>query len=197
LVWIGRSAAVLTLGFWLFGAQARAQDSSLMDMNMNMGCMLMAGMHELQVAVYQSGALDDSCEDLPGPGPAVVTISSASKELRDMTTEVRIVRGDEAEKTASAAGLDPVTLAYAPAKTYPTGVVTLNVNFDKAGKYTVLVTVSDNKDMVMSGHLGMTVGAGSRQAIYAFLASGAILAAALGYYLWDRRRKSKLSLKSS
>jgi hypothetical protein len=50
----GRFAAVLTLGFWLYGAQAQAQDSSLMDMNMNMGCMLMAGMHELQVAVYQT-----------------------------------------------------------------------------------------------------------------------------------------------
>jgi hypothetical protein len=191
----GRFAAVLTLGFWLYGAQAQAQDSSLMDMNMNMGCMLMAGMHELQVAVYQSGALDDSCEDLPGPGPAVVTISSASKELRDMTTEVRIVRGHEVEKTASSKGLDPVTLVYASPKTYPTGVVTLNVNFDKAGKYTVLVTVSDKKDMVMSGHLGMTVGAGSRQVIYAFIASGIILAGALGYHFLDHRRKTKMAVK--
>ncbi len=193
----GRFAAVLTLGFALWGAQARAQDTSLMDMNMNMGCMLMAGMHELQVAVYQSGALDDSCQDLPGPGPAVVTLSSAAKELRNMKTEVRIVRGDEAEKTASATGLDPVTLAYAPPKTYPTGVVTLNVNFEKAGKYTVLVTVADNKDMVMSGHLGVTVGAGSRQVVYAFVASGIILAGALGYYFWDHRRKSNVSIKSS
>src|ERR1700746_2306596 len=94
---IGRIAAVLTLGLWLFGAQARAQDSSLMNMNMNMGCMLMAGMHELQVAVYQSGGLDDSCQDLPGPGPAVVTLSSASKELPGMTAEVRIVRGETGE----------------------------------------------------------------------------------------------------
>ncbi len=191
---IGR-IAVLTMGLWLFGAPARAQDSSLMDMNMNMGCMLMAGMHELQVAVYQSGALDDSCADIPGPGPAVVTLSSASKELRDMTTEVRIVRGEEGAKTASSPGLEPVTLVYAPPKAYPTGVITLNTNFDKAGKYTVLVTIRDDKDMVMSGSLGMTVGAGSRQMIYAFLACGVILAAALGYYLWDRRRKAATPLK--
>jgi hypothetical protein len=190
-----RIAAVLAFGLCLFGAPARAQDSSLMDMNMNMGCMLMAGMHELQVAVYQSGALDDSCADIPSPGPAVVTLTSASKELRDMTTEVRIVRGEEAAKTASSAGLEPVTLFYAPPKAYPTGVITLNTNFDKAGKYTVLVTVRDGKDMVMSGSLGMTVGAESRQMIYAFLASGAILAAALGFYIWDRRRKSRMLLK--
>jgi hypothetical protein len=166
-----------------------------MDMNMNMGCMLMAGMHELQVAVYQSGALDDSCADIPAPGPAVITLTSASKELRDMTTEVRIVRGEEAAKTASSPGLEPVTLVYAPPKAYPTGVITLNTNFDKAGKYTVLVTISDGKDMAMSGSLGMTVGAGSRQMIYAFLASGVILVAALGFYIWDRRRKSRMLLK--
>jgi hypothetical protein len=190
-----RIAAVLAFGLCLFGAPARAQDSSLMDMNMNMGCMLMAGMHELQVAVYQSGALDDSCADIPAPGPAVITLTSASKELRDMTTEVRIVRGEEAAKTASSPGLEPVTLVYAPPKAYPTGVITLNTNFDKAGKYTVLVTISDGKDMAMSGSLGMTVGAGSRQMIYAFLASGVILVAALGFYIWDRRRKSRMLLK--
>jgi hypothetical protein len=196
MIGIGRIAAALTLGFALWGTKAQAQDTSLMDMNMNMGCMLMAGMHELQVAVYQSGALDDSCEDLPGPGPAVVTLSSASKELRDLTTEVRIVRGDTGE-AASGTSLDPITLVYAPPKAYPTGVITLNTNFDKAGKYTVLATVRDDKDMVMSGHLGITVGAGSRQVIYAFLASGVILAAALGYYLWEHRRKSKMSFKGS
>ena len=196
MIGIGRIAAALTLGFALWGTKAQAQDTSLMDMNMNMGCMLMAGMHELQVAVYQSGALDDSCEDLPGPGPAVVTLSSASKELRDLTTEVRIVRGDAGE-AASGTSLDPITLVYAPPKAYPTGVITLNTNFDKAGKYTVLATVRDDKDMVMSGHLGITVGAGSRQVIYAFLASGVILAAALGYYLWEHRRKSKMSFKGS
>jgi len=189
MIGFGRSVAALTLGLWLFAAQAQAQDSSLMDMNMNMGCMLMAGMHELQVAVYQSGGLDDSCQDLPGPGPAVVTLSSASKEIHDMTAEVRIVRGETGE-AASSTGLDPVTLAYAPPKAYPAGVVTLNANFDKAGKYMVLVTLRDGKDMVMSGSLTMTVGAGSRQTIYAFIASAVILVVALGYYGWDRRRKA-------
>jgi len=192
MIWGGRYAAALTLGFALWGAQAQAQDSSLMDMNMNMGCMVMAGMHELQVAVYQSGGIDDSCQDLPGPGPAVVTLSSASKELREMTTEVRIVRGETGE-AASSTGLDPVTLAYAPPKAYPTGVITLNANFDKAGKYMVLVTVRDGKDMVMSGSLAMTVGAGSRQTFYAFIASAVILVVALGYYGWDRRRKANSS----
>ena len=92
MIGIGRLAATLILGIVLLGARAEAQDTSFMDMNMNMGCMLMAGMHEMQVSVYQSGATEDSCQDIPSPGPAVITLSSASKELRDMTAEVRIVR---------------------------------------------------------------------------------------------------------
>jgi hypothetical protein len=155
-----------------------------------MGCMLMAGMHEMQVAVYQSGALDDSCPDLPAPGPAVVTVTMVSNELRGMTMEVRIVRGGEAD-AAAGASLNPVTLAYLPPKNYPSGVITLPANFDKPGKYAVLVTVNDGMDMVMTGRQVMTVGAMPVQWIIALILSGVIVAAGFGYYLWDHRRKNK------
>jgi hypothetical protein len=62
----------------------------------------------------------------------LITLSSASKELRDMTTEVRIVRDTGAATTASG-NLDPATLAYLPPKNYPRGVITLPANFDKPG----------------------------------------------------------------
>ncbi len=195
MIWIGRLAVALILGIVLPGARAEAQDSSLMDMNMDMGCMLMAGMHEMQVSVYQSGAVEDSCQDIPSPGPAVITLSSASNELRDMTAEVRIVR-DTGAGTAASGNLDPVTLAYLAPKTYPRGVITLPANFDKPGKYAVLVTVRDGKDMAMSGRLGMTVGQASRQWIFVFILSGVIIAAAFGYYFWDQRRKKKLPAAS-
>ena len=51
---IGRLAAASILAIAILVARAQAQDSSFMDMNMNMGCMLMAGLHEMQVSVYQS-----------------------------------------------------------------------------------------------------------------------------------------------
>jgi hypothetical protein len=190
VIGIGRLAAALILGIVLPEARAVAQNSSLMDMNMDMGCMLMAGMHEMQVSVYQSGATEDSCKDIPSPGPSLITISSASKELRDMTTEVRIVRGAEGDSTAVSGNLDPVTLAYLPPKSYPRGVITLPANFDKPGKYAVLVTVRDAKDMAMSGRLGLTVGQVSRQWIIVYILSGIILAAAFGFYLRDLGRKS-------
>jgi hypothetical protein len=189
MIGIGRSTAALVWGIVLLGARAEAQDTSLMDMNMDMGCMLMAGMHEMQVSVYQSGATEDSCKDIPSPGPSLITISSASKELRDMTTEVRIVR-DIGAGMAASGNLDPFTLAYLPPKAYPRGVITLPATFDKPGKYAVLVTVRDAKDMAMSGRLGLTVGEASRQWIFVYILSGIILAAALGFYLRDLGRKS-------
>jgi hypothetical protein len=196
VIGIGRLAAALILGIGLPAARAEAQNSSLTDMNMDMGCMLMAGMHEMQVSVYQSGATENSCQDIPSPGPAVITLSSASKELRDMTVEVRIVKDSEAE-TAASGNLDPVTLAYLPPKNYPRGVITLPANFDKPGKYTVLATVKDAKDMAMSGRLGLTVGEASRQWIFVYILSGIILAAAFGFYLRDLGRNKKMPVKSS
>jgi hypothetical protein len=196
MVGIGRLAAALILGIVLPGARAEAQNSSFMDMNMDMGCMLMAGMHEMQVSVYQSGATDDLCKDIPSPGLALITLSSASKELRDMTTEVRIVRDTRTETVASG-NLDPRTLAYLPPKNYPTGVITLTANFDKPGKYAVLVTVRDAKDMAMAGRLGLTVGEASRQWIFVYVLSGIILASTFGFYLRDLGRKNKSPIKSS
>jgi len=189
MIGIGRLAAALVWGIVLLGARAEAQDTSLMEMNMNMGCMLMAGMHEMQVSVYQSGATEDSCKDITSPGPALVTLSSASNELRDMTVEIRIVRDSGAE-TAVSGNLDPVTLAYLPPKNYPTGVITLTANFDKLGKYAVLVTLRDANDMAMSGRLGLSVGEASRQWIFVYILSGIILAAAFGFYLRDLGRKN-------
>lgn len=196
MIRIGRLAVALILGIVLPGARAEAQNSSFMDMNMDMGCMMMAGMLEMQVSVYQSGAMDDSCKDVPSPGLALITLSSASKELRDMTTEVRIVR-DTGTETVASVNLDPVTLAYLPRKNYPTGVITLTANFDKPGKYAVLVTVRDAKDMAMPGQLGLTVGEASRQWIFVYILSGIILASAFGFYLRDLGRNKKMPIKSS
>lgn len=198
MFWIGRVVAALTLGIALLGAPAWAQNTSFMDMNMDMGCMLMAGMHEMQVAVYQSGARDDSCQDVPSPGLAVITLSSTAKELRDLSTEVRLVRGEAAPgAVAGDAKLEPLTLAYLPPKTYPTGVISLSANFDKPGRYALLVTISDNKEMTMSGQLPMTVGEASRQWTYALILAVVIVAGAFGYYLWDQRRKQTIPVKSA
>jgi hypothetical protein len=194
---LGRLAAAGILGIAVLGGRVQAQNTSFMDMNMEMGCMLMAGMHEMQVAVYQSGSRDDSCPELSSPGQALITLTSAAKELRDLSTEVRLVRGGEADGAAADAKFDPVTVAHVPPKTYPTGVISLPANFDKPGKYALLVTVSDNKDMTMSGRVVMSVGEVSRQWLYAGIFSAALVAIALGVFVWDHQRKLKHPAKSA
>jgi len=199
MIGLSRLVGALILAVVLLGARAEAQDSSLMDMNMDMGCMLMAGMHELRVAAYShsSDSREDVCADIPAPGPVSITLNAISKELRDMAIEVRVVRNAEAD-VAAGGNLDPVTLAYLPPKTYPTGVVTFPVTFDKPGKYAVLVTVRGDKDMVMSGLYVMTVEQGARQWIFVLIFAIAAVSAAVGFYVWDERRKKlKLSVKSS
>lgn len=189
MVRIGQLAAALIFGVVILGGRpAAAQDTSFMDMNMNMGCMLMAGMHEMQLAVYQSGARDDSCQDIPSTGAALISISALSKELREMTTEVRVVK-DTGVEPVPGENLDPITLAYLPPKNYPNGVITFPVTFDKPGKYAVLVTVRDDKDMTMSGRLVMTVGETFKIWFAAFVVCALLLAGIIGFYVWDQNRK--------
>ena len=109
---------------------------------------------------------------------------------------MNIAKDTEVDATAASGNLDPVTLAYLPPKTSPRGVITLPANFDKPGKYAVLVTVRDAKDMAMSGRLGLTVGEASRQWIFVYILSGIILAAAFGFYLRDLGRNKKTLVKS-
>ncbi|WOJ88192.1 hypothetical protein RZS28_10040 [Methylocapsa polymorpha] len=199
MIGLSRLVGASVLAVVLLGARAEAQDSSLMDMNMDMGCMLMAGMHELRVAAYSysSDSREDVCADIPAPGPVSITLNAISKELRDMAIEVRVVRNAEAD-VAPGDNLDSVTLAHLPPKTYPTGVVTFPVTFDKPGKYAVLVTVRGDKDMVMSGLYVMTVEQGARQWIFVLIFAIAAVGAAVGFYVWDEHRKKlKLSVKSS
>lgn len=196
MIGIGRLLGGLIVALGLIGARAQAQDTSLMDMNMNMGCMLMAGMHEMNVAVYShaSDAAEDLCEGVPSPGPVSVTLNAVSKELRDLTLEIRLVRDTGVDANSN---LEPITLAYLPPKNYPTGVVTFPANLDKPGKYAVLVTVRDDKDrdMVMSGRFVLTVEQTFKKWLIVPVVFGLALAAVLASYIWDQRRKS-LSAKS-
>ncbi len=195
-----RLAGALILTVCLFGARAEAQDSSLMDMNMDMGCMLMAGMHEMRLAVYShsSDSREDICGDIPAPGPVSITLNAVSKELRDMAIEVRVVRDAGTSNLAAGGDIESLTLAHLPPKIYRTGVATFPVTFDKPGKYAVLLTVSDDTNMVMSGQYVLTVEQGARQWIYVLVFAVAAVVAAAGFYVWDERRKKlKLSVKSS
>lgn len=196
MVGIGRLAGALVLAIGLLGARAQAQDTSLMDMNMDMGCMIMADMHEFRVSAYlhSSDAREDHCAQIPAPGPVSITINSTSHEVQDLPIEIRMIRDEGPE--AEAGGLDRITLAHLPPKKYPTGVATFPVNLDKPGKYAVVLTVRDDKGMEMSGRHVITVEQPAKKWILALLAIGVVLGAGTAFYVWDERRK-KSTVKAS
>jgi len=78
-------------------------------------------------------------------------------ELRDMLTEIRIIRDDGTHtrmnglpvltdaELASKEVLDPVTINYLPPKKYPTGTLTFENTFTENGKYIGIVTVRNEQ----------------------------------------------------
>lgn len=191
----GRLVGGVVLALCLLAARAQAMEGMS---GMYNTCMLMAGMHEMHFSAYQpsSGSDEEFCADIPSPGPVIVTINAVSTELLDKLTEIRIVR-DEGPEPKSDSDLQAITLAYAPPKNYRTGIATLPVNFDRAGKYAVLVTVSDGKDMVMTGRMGFGVGQIMTKGLLVWVLYGSLLIAVLGIYLWVESRRRKRLVETS
>jgi hypothetical protein len=184
----GRLFGAWLLAAGLFVAPAEAMEGMS---GMDNSCMLMAGMHEMHFSGYQTkSALDEFCQDIPSAGSASITIDAIDKNIRDMTTEVRIIRGlgPEEGKTAD---LGPVTIKYLPPTQYPGGTFTFPVDFDQPGKYTAIVTVrSPDEAMAMTGQLVLTVGQMANQKI--FVAGGIcvlILLASAAYLRSSFRHK--------
>jgi hypothetical protein len=97
-------------------------------------CVLRIGPDIMFFTGYQPQfSRDEFCDDIPSSGQMVVTLDMQESELRDMLTEIRLIKDEgnhikmnglpfltDAE-LASPQFLDPVTITYVPPKKYPTG----------------------------------------------------------------------------
>ena len=93
----------------------------------------------------------------PSTGQTVVALDMQDTELRDMLTEIRIIRDDGTHtrmnglpvltdaELASKEVLDPVTINYLPPKKYPTGTLTFENTFTEKGKFIGIVTVRNEQ----------------------------------------------------
>jgi hypothetical protein len=103
-------------------------------------CVLKIGPDFIYFTGYQPAASRKKfCEELPGAGDTIFVFDYAQPEMREMTTDFRIVRnvGEEQEQ----ARLEAVTVAYLPPKVYPNGTVNFEHVFDETGDYVGIVTV--------------------------------------------------------
>jgi len=109
-------------------------------------CKLRVGQYLMHFVGYQpetpSGP-KEFCEDIPATGHTIVVLDYLNEELRDMPTEVRIIRD-----TGSEQDLEDITLMHLPPKLYPSGSLNFEVNFHEPGRFVGLVTVGSGEKLV-------------------------------------------------
>lgn len=114
-------------------------------------CMIAVGAHSLRLAAYQPGTTRaEYCGEIPKAGPTVLALEALeveedNRELRAAKAELRIINDVGAEAEAKAK-LGDLTIAYLPPTALSGGVVNLQHDFEKTGKYVVLITVKGDKN---------------------------------------------------
>jgi hypothetical protein len=120
-------------------------------------CVLKIGPDIMYFTAYQpQSSREEFCDDIPSVGQMVVALDMQEKELRDMTTEIRIIKDLGTHTTfngypyltdaelGNAATLDSATVFYLAPKKYPTGTLTFEHNFPEMGKFIGIVTVKND-----------------------------------------------------
>lgn len=109
-------------------------------------CKLRVGPYLMHFVGYQPDSVSgpkEFCEDIPDTGRTVVVLDYINEELRDLPTEIRVIRD-----TGSETNLDAITLLHVPAKVYPAGSLNFELDFAEAGRFVGLVTVMDKEKRV-------------------------------------------------
>ena len=165
----------------LVGGEAHAHGGLSMDKDY---CKLRIGPHLMHFTGFQPEGdySREFCEDIPATGPTIIVLDFIDDALRDMPTEVRIV------KAAGEADLDRATVFYLPPKTYTTGSLSLDYTFVDAGNYVGLITVGEG-DHKMLVRFPFAVGSSNRlrnSLAFVILAIGGA-----GTYIYWRLRQGR------
>jgi hypothetical protein len=166
----------------LQAVQTRAHGGLSMDQDM---CKLRVGGYLMHFVGYQpdSAAATEFCEDIPATGRTVVVLDYLDDELRDLPTEVRIIRD-----TGSEANLDEITVFHLPAAVHPTGSLHFEHVFPEPGRYVGLVSVGGPQMLV--SRFPFSVGK-PRSMLPMLLAGVLIVAAGVALYVFSARRRER------
>ena len=166
-------------------------------------CVLQIGPDLMFYTGYQpQNSREEFCDDIPSTGQTVVALDMQDTELRDMTTEIRIIKDlgthtrmnglpvlTDAE-LASPEVLDPVTIAYVAPKKYPTGTLTFEHTFPEYGKFIGIVTVKNVHGQTYVSQFPFSVGQSVGKSVLLY---GLMVLAAVGgvFGLWHYSRVHK------
>ncbi len=109
-------------------------------------CKLRVGKYVMHFVGYQPESASgprEFCEDIPETGRTIVVLDYLNDELRDLPTEVRIIKD-----TGSQAQLEDITVLHIPPKLYASGSLNFELNFQEPGKFVGLVTVGSTDKLV-------------------------------------------------
>lgn len=154
-------------------------------------CKYMVGSHTVHFETFQGSVwARNPCDEIPSIGSASLSIDILDKELRAMQTGVRIFSADSWSAARNSKNdAQGKELVQWPAKTYPTGVISLTHDFRQPGYFVGVVTLED----VKSGkkhvlRLPFRVAKAAETNWLAILLVAVVLAAA-GYYYFMVYRK--------
>ena len=166
-------------------------------------CVLRIGPDLMFFTGYQpQNSREEFCDDVPNAGQVVVALDMQETELREMLTEIRIIRDDGTHtrmnglpfltdaELASPEVLEPVTITYLSPKKYPTGTLTFEHTFPEKGKFIGIVTVENQHGQKYVSQFPFAVGVplGKSLALYGLLIAGLL---GVVYGLWNYGRKPR------
>lgn len=173
-------------------------------------CVLRIGPDIMFFTGYQpQNSREEFCDDVPNIGQTVVALDMQETELREMLTEIRIIK-DEGTHTrmnglpvltdaelSSKELLDPVTIAYFAPKKYPTGTLTFEHTFPERGKFIGIVTVVNDHGQKFVSQFPFAVGEPLARSVVLYVLLLGVLGAAV-YALWryGGQRKTKGAIAS-
>jgi hypothetical protein len=173
-------------------------------------CVLRIGPDIMFFTGYQpQNSRGEFCDDIPSVGLTVVALDMQEIELRDMLTEIRIIRDDGTHtrmnglpflsdaELANNAGLDPVTISYLPPKKYPTGTLTFEHTFPENGKFIGIVTVENDHGQKFVSQFPFAVGQqlGKSLVLYGMILV-ALIAGVFGVWYFGGKQKKPAATKS-
>src|SRR6202045_1703505 len=169
-------------------------------------CVLRIGPDLMFFTGYQpQNSREEFCDDIPRTGQTVVALDMQDSELRDMLTEIRIIRDEGNHTTMNRLPfltdaelgipqvLDPVTNTHVLPKKYPTGTLTFEHTFPETGKFIGIVTVKNAHGQTYASQFPFSVGQGFGKSMGIYIAMVAVLAAAV-LLIWHLGGKKKLVL---
>ena len=167
-------------------------------------CVLRIGPDLMFFTGYQpQNSREEFCDDVPNAGQTVVALDMQETELRNMLTEIRLIKDDGTHtqmnglpfltdtELANKAALDAVSIAYFPPKKYPTGTLTFEHTFPENGKFIGIVTVENDHRQKFVSQFPFAVGkqVGKNLVLYGMILAALIAGVWAFWHLGGKQKK--------